>query len=228
VLLPFQNMFQILSVPRAVTRGQKVATFTWSSEYQLGHSLHSEIHKRWNRLVQEVIVVGSHLGLDLAELAEANLHTFLRPQVTDTLLRTCLPDRTSTACALYFKLYRRPSSMTLNCHTLLSSLTPTRTTPLTGKRMKGPRIFRFCRLISGNSIRLNSELFRERYPIQDSNMGEVQRKPRALKSGRFYGVLGPWSRSGSAVLERETSEQTPGQALLPRRQTVPGRCQILC
>ncbi len=96
-----------------------------------------QMHRRWDRLcgaAQEVIAVESRLGPLLADLAEASLLTLLRSQLADTRIRNYVLDGTSTACALYFKLYEQPASMNLKYHTSLFSSTPTGITSLTGKR----------------------------------------------------------------------------------------------
>ncbi|KAI4093047.1 MAG: hypothetical protein LQ339_007770 [Xanthoria mediterranea] len=82
------------------------------------------MHRRWDRLcgaAQEMVTVESRLGPLLADLAEASLWTLLRSQFADNHIRNYISDGTSTAYALYFKLYERLASMNLNCHTSLFS-----------------------------------------------------------------------------------------------------------
>ncbi len=163
-----------------------------------------QMHRRWDRLcgaAQEVIAVESRLGPLLADLAEASLLTLLRSQLADTRIRNYVLDGTSTACALYFKLYEQPASMNLKYHTSLFSSTPTGITSLTGKRTKWHRVFRFCLLISGNSDMIQRKRYRKFILLYCTRTRESQCRPRALSSGSFpsmgssfHGVLGPGSR----------------------------------
>jgi len=162
------------------------------------------MHRRWDRLcgaAQEIIAVESRLGPLLADLAEASLWTLLRSQLADTRIRNYVLDRTSTACALYFKLYAQLASMNLKYHTSLFSSTPTGITSLTGKRTNWYRVFRFYLLISGNSDMIHRKRYRKFFLLYCTRTRESQCRSRALRSGSFpsvgssfHGVLGPGLR----------------------------------
>lgn len=162
------------------------------------------MHRRWDRLcraAQEIVAVESRLGPLLADLAEASLWTLHSSQFADTRIRNYVSNGTSTVCALYFKLYEKPASMNLNCHTSLFSSISTGITSLTGKRTKWHRVFRFCLLILGNSDMIQRKRYRKFILLYRTRTRKSQCRPRALKSGSFpsmgssvHGVLGSGSR----------------------------------
>jgi hypothetical protein len=152
-----------------------------------GDSYLQHVHRQWDRrcqVVQESIAAESYLSARLADLAQASISIYCCSQNTNALIRNYALDGTSTACALYSRLYEKPASMNPNCHASSSSSIPIGTMQSTEKHMERRRVFHFYLLISGSSKHINNKRYWKCDPLEgtlfDENSLTHQRNTQPL------------------------------------------------
>jgi len=119
-----------------------------------GDSYLQYMKRQWDgrcRAAQDSIIVESRLSHLLADLAKASVSLPCCSRNANAYIRNYETNRIFTACALYFKLYEKPASTNLNCHTSSLSSILIRTMPLIVKHIGGQNVFQFYLLIFGSS-----------------------------------------------------------------------------
>lgn len=156
-----------------------------------GDSYLQHMNRQWNgrcRAAQDGIIVESRFSHLLADLAKASIALPYCSSNPNAHIRNYEADRIFTACALYCKLYEKPVSTNVKCHTSSLLSMPIRTMALIEKYTEGEKVSHFYLLISGSSERFENTSYRKCCPLEGTRIRKVVHGPGILSSQKLLWV----------------------------------------